>query len=101
MCSVLLLQDLLQSCSRGGGEDVCVYYCSTYYKAVRVGHVLRETTSRVCVLLVRVYDSLLLQCLSFSVCREFGFIAIQMRDKNPTLFREVLCAKLRSSYRAQ
>jgi hypothetical protein len=35
-------------------EDVCVYYCSTYYKAVRVcvwggdngGHVLRETTSR-------------------------------------------------------
>jgi hypothetical protein len=32
---------------------VCVYYCSTYYKAVRVegggdsgGHVLRETTSR-------------------------------------------------------
>jgi hypothetical protein len=31
----------------------CVYYCSTYYKAVRVcgggnngGHVLRETTSR-------------------------------------------------------
>ena len=31
---------------------VCVYYCSTYYKAVRVGggeysggHVLRETTS--------------------------------------------------------
>jgi len=32
---------------------VCVYYCSTYYKAVRVGggdsggHVLRETTSRV------------------------------------------------------
>ena len=37
------------------GKDpasVCVYYCSTYYKAVRVGggdsggHVLRETTSR-------------------------------------------------------
>ena len=33
--------------------DVCVYYCSTYYKAVREGggggnggHVLRETTSR-------------------------------------------------------
>ncbi len=32
--------------------SVCVYYCSTYYKAVRVGgggsggHVLRETTSR-------------------------------------------------------
>ncbi len=33
--------------------NVCVYYCSTYYKAVRVGeggegggHVLRETTSR-------------------------------------------------------
>ena len=31
---------------------MCVYYCSTYYKAVRVGgggsggHVLRETTSR-------------------------------------------------------
>jgi hypothetical protein len=30
---------------------VCVYYCSTYYKAVRAGggsggHVLRETTSR-------------------------------------------------------
>jgi hypothetical protein len=31
---------------------VCIYYCSTYYKAVRVGkggsggHVLRETTSR-------------------------------------------------------
>ena len=32
---------------------VCVYYCSTYYKAVRVGgggnnggHLLRETTSR-------------------------------------------------------
>ena len=33
-------------------ECVCVYYCSAYYKAVRVGggdsggHVLRETTSR-------------------------------------------------------
>jgi hypothetical protein len=27
----------------------------------------------------------LLRCLSFSVCREFGFIAIQMWDKNPTL----------------
>ena len=34
-------------------KKVCVYYCSTYYKAVRVGgvgnnggHVLRETTSR-------------------------------------------------------
>ena len=34
--------------------DVCVYYCSTYYQAVRGGgggvesggHVLRETTSR-------------------------------------------------------
>jgi hypothetical protein len=30
--------------------SVCVYYCSTYYKVVRVGggggHVLRETTSR-------------------------------------------------------
>jgi hypothetical protein len=44
--SCLLLQDLL----RGG--YVCVYYCSTYYKAVREGgggdggHVLRETTSR-------------------------------------------------------
>jgi len=62
---VLLLQDLLQSCSRGGGrrvEDMCYerrraeacvdesahhalvnawvcvfYYCRTYYKAVRVG----------------------------------------------------------------
>jgi hypothetical protein len=61
---VLLLQDLLQSCARGGRrrvEDmcyerrraeacvdesahhalgpvrVCVYYCRTYYKAVRVG----------------------------------------------------------------
>ena len=32
MC-VLLLQDLVQSCSRGGGED-------------SGGHVLRETTSR-------------------------------------------------------
>ena len=34
------------------GFCVCVYYCSTYYKAVREkgggsgGHVLRETTSR-------------------------------------------------------
>ena len=35
------------------GMGVCVHYCSTYYKAVRVGwggegggHVLRETTSR-------------------------------------------------------
>ena len=28
-----------------------------------------------------------IRCLSFSVCREFGFIAIQMRDKNPTLIR--------------
>ena len=35
------------------GADVCVYYCSTYYKTVRVcggreggGHVLRETTIR-------------------------------------------------------
>ena len=28
-------------------RPVCVYYCSTYYKAVRGGgHVLRETTSR-------------------------------------------------------
>ena len=34
-------------------QCVCVYYCSTYYKAVRVcgggnngGHMLRETTSR-------------------------------------------------------
>ena len=42
MC--LLLQYLLQSCSRGWDREepgtltqprVCVYYCSTYYKAVR------------------------------------------------------------------
>ena len=35
-CVCLLLQYLLQSCSRGGIEcvlqSVCVYYCSTYYK---------------------------------------------------------------------
>jgi hypothetical protein len=58
VCVCLLLQYLLQSCSLGGGEGqwsllwrtcatrdyeprpvwtVCVYYCSTYYKAVRVG----------------------------------------------------------------
>ncbi len=34
---VLLLQDLLQSCSRGGGGECVFYYCRTYYKAVRVG----------------------------------------------------------------
>jgi len=32
-------------------------------------------------------------CLSFSVCREFGFIDDTKRDKNPTLNREVLCAE--------
>ena len=37
----------------GSSLCVCVYYCSTYYKTVRVGggdsggHVLRETTSRI------------------------------------------------------
>ena len=57
------MQYLIQSCARGGRRivenmcyeiRVCVYYCSTYYKAVRGGgggvesggHVLRETTSR-------------------------------------------------------
>ena len=42
----------------------CVYYCSTYYKAVRVGgggsggHVLRETTSRgLCALLCPLHTS--------------------------------------------
>jgi len=30
VCVCLLLQDLLQS-------GVCVYYCRTFYKAVRVG----------------------------------------------------------------
>jgi hypothetical protein len=32
LCVCLLLQDLLQSCSRGGRRRVCVYYCRTYYK---------------------------------------------------------------------
>jgi hypothetical protein len=43
-CVCLLLQYLLQSCSRGGRRGTlyrdcvsrCVYFCSTYYKAVRV-----------------------------------------------------------------
>jgi hypothetical protein len=65
VCVFFLLQDLVQSCLRGGGgywrtcatrddepRPVCVYYCSTYYKAVREGgggnggHLLRETTSQ-------------------------------------------------------
>jgi hypothetical protein len=38
----LLLQYLIQSCARGGGgiwRTCCmfIYYCSTYYKAVREG----------------------------------------------------------------
>jgi hypothetical protein len=65
VCVCLLLQDLVQRCLHGGGGDmgghvlrettsrglcglvcpsrtksvwsVCVYYCRTYYKAVRVG----------------------------------------------------------------
>ena len=74
MC--LLLQDLGPSCWRGGrgiledmlcyerrrAEDlseraVCVYYCSTYYKAVRVcvgggnngGHVYERLRAEACV----------------------------------------------------
>ena len=53
---------------------VCVHYCSTYYKAVRVGggdkrgHVLQETTSRgrchcVCVYYLLISVCLLLQYL--------------------------------------
>ncbi len=34
---VYFLQDPIQSCARGGRRIVVVYYCSTYYKAVRVG----------------------------------------------------------------
>jgi hypothetical protein len=58
VCVCLLLQDRVQRCLqpwtlRDVLIEVCVYYCSTYYKAVREGggggsggHVLRETTSR-------------------------------------------------------
>ena len=48
-----LLSKTVGVCKYQTAREVCVYYCSTYYKAVRVcvwekngGHVLRETTSR-------------------------------------------------------
>jgi hypothetical protein len=85
VCVCLLLQYLLQSCSRGweGGEGghalretVCVCLLlqpSTYYKAVRVyvggkggGHALRETKSRgLCGLVCRVCLLLQYHCSSW------------------------------------